>query len=75
VGEALLRRQAVTCLARWSRLKRHDIARRQAARQLRRATGDDFDLIRIRLFELTWCMDPMTCECLDAKPLRRMVSG
>ncbi len=65
----------MTRLSRWARLKRHDIARRQAARQLRRATGDDFDLIRSRLFELTWCVDPMTCGCLDSKPLRRMVSG
>ncbi len=65
----------MTRLARWSRLKRHDIARRQAARQLRRATGDDFDLIRSRLFELTYCVDALTCGCLDAKPLRRMVSG
>ena len=62
-------------LARWSRLKRHDLARQQAARQLALATGNDFDLIRERLFELTWCVDPMECECLDAKPIRKVVSG
>ena len=61
-------------LARWARLKRHDLARRQAARQLRRATGDDFDLIRERLFELTYCVDVMECGCLDAKPLRKVVT-
>lgn len=64
----------MTRLARWARLKRHDIARRQAARQLRRATGDDFDLIRERLFELEWCLDNLTCGCLDAKPIRKVVS-
>ncbi len=62
-------------LARWARLKRHDIARRQAARQLRRATGDDFDLIRERLFELRWCPSPEECECLDMVPIRKVVSG
>lgn len=65
----------MTRLARWARLKRHDLARRQAARQLRRATGDDFDLIRERLFELTYCVDAMECECLDVKPIRKVVSG
>lgn len=65
----------MTRLARWARLTRHDLARRQAARQLRRATGDDFDLIRLRLFELTYCVDVMECECLDAKPIRKVVSG
>ncbi len=65
----------MTPLARWARLKRHDIARRQAARQLRRATGDDFDLIRSRLFELTWCLSPEECGCLDVVPLRKVVSG
>lgn len=62
-------------LARWARLTRHDIARRQAVRALRSATGADFDLIRGRVFSLTWCLDPLTCSCLDAKPLRRIVSG
>lgn len=65
----------MTRLARWARLKRHDLARRQAARQLRRATGDDFDLIRLRLFELTFCLSPEACSHLDAKPLRKLVSG
>jgi hypothetical protein len=65
----------VTRLARWARLKRHDLARRQAERQLARATGDDFDLIRSRLFELTYCVDVMECGCLDAKPIRKVVSG
>lgn len=65
----------MTRLARWARLKRHDLARRQAARQLHRATGDDFDLIRERLFELTYCVDPMTCGCLDMVPIRKVVSG
>ncbi len=65
----------MTRLARWSRLTRHDIARRQAVRQLRQATGEDFDLIRSRVFELTWCLDPLTCDCLDAKPVRKLVSG
>lgn len=59
-------------LARWARLHRHDIARRQAHRYLRLATGEDFDRARVRLFELTWCLDPLTCDCLSAKPLRRM---
>lgn len=65
----------MTRLARWVRLTRHDIARRQAVRQLRRATGADFDLIRGRVFELTWCLDPLTCGCLDATPTRKLVSG
>lgn len=65
----------MTRLARWSRLKRHDLARRAVARQLRRATGDDFDLIRERLFELTYCVDPMECGCLDMVPIRKVVSG
>lgn len=65
----------MTRLARWSRLKRHDLARRQAERHLHRATGDDFDLIRLRLFELTWCVDNLTCECLDVTPIRKLVSG
>ncbi len=60
---------------RWARLTHHNLARRQAVRQLRQATGDDFDLIRSRVFELTFCLDPMDCEHLDMKPLRRMVSG
>jgi hypothetical protein len=50
----------MTRLSRWVRLTRHDLARRQAIRALRLATGEDFDLIRDRVFELT---------------LRRMVSG
>ena len=54
------------------RLHRHDLARRQAARSLRLATGEDFDRARLRLFELTWCLDPLTCDCLTAKPLRKM---
>ena len=65
----------MTRLSRWFRLTRHDLARRQAVRALRLATGDDFDLIRERVFELTFCLDPLACEHLDAKPLRRMVSG
>lgn len=65
----------MTRLAHWARLKRHDIARRQAVRQLRQATGEDFDLIRSRLFELEWCVDNLTCGCLDAPPLRKLVSG
>lgn len=65
----------MTRLSRWVRLTRHDLARRQAIRALRVATGEDFDLIRDRVFELTYCVDPMACECLDAKPIRKVVSG
>ncbi len=54
------------------RLQRHDLARRQALRSLRLAGGEDFDRARLRLFELTWCLDPLTCDCLSAKPLRKM---
>jgi hypothetical protein len=65
----------VTRLSRWVRLKRHDLARRQAIRALRLATGEDFDLIRDRVFELTWCLSPEACEHLDAVPIRKVVSG
>ena len=55
------------------RLHRHDIARRQAARYLRLAISEnDSDRARERLFELTLCRDPLTCDCLSAKPLRKM---
>lgn len=62
-------------LSRWVRLTRHDLARRQAIRALGLATGDDFDLIRDRVFELSFCLSPETCEHLDATPIRKLVSG
>ena len=65
----------MTRLSRWVRLTRHDLARRQAARALRQAIGDDFDLIRERVFELTFCLSPEACEHLDATPIRKLVSG
>lgn len=65
----------MTRLARWARLTRHDIARRQAVRALRSATGGDFDLIRGRVFELSFCLSPEDCEHLDATPIRKLVSG
>lgn len=60
---------------RWARLKHHALAERQARRMLATAAGDDFDLVRARLFELAHCPDPMECACLQAKPLRKLVHG
>lgn len=60
---------------RWARLRHHALAESQARRILATATGEDFDLVRARLFELAHCPDPMTCACLDAKPLRKLVQG
>lgn len=55
-----------------ARLKHHELALRQARRQLTGATGEDFDRLRLRVFELEFCLDPLTCGCLDAKPYRKV---
>lgn len=60
---------------RWARIRHHALLAAQARRQLELATGDDFDLVRDRLFELVYCPDPLTCSCTEAKPLRKLVGG
>lgn len=53
------------------RLKHHELALRQARRHLAYATGEDFEHLRRRVFELTYCFDPAACSCLQAKPYRK----
>lgn len=60
---------------RWARLTHHNLARRQAERMLATTAGEDFEVVRARVFELTYCPDPLDCSCLDAKPLRKLVNG
>lgn len=64
--------EALDRLARWARLKHHDLARRQAERHVREARGEDFTQARHRAFELAYCPDPLTCSCLEAKPWRKV---
>lgn len=54
-----------------ARRKHHELALRQARRHLASATGEDFEHLRRRVFELTYCFDPAACPCLQAKPYRK----
>lgn len=62
-------------IARAARLRHHQIAEHQTRRLLASATGEDFDVVRDRLFELEWCLSPGECDCLGLKPLRRIISA
>lgn len=62
-------------LSRWARLKHHALAERQARRHLALATGDTFVAARDRVLELSLCPDPLACDCLAAKPLRKLAEG
>lgn len=59
-------------IQRSARLKHHELELRQARRHLASATGEDFDRLRRRVFELQFCFDPLTCGCLEAKPYRKV---
>lgn len=62
-------------IARAARLRQHQNAEHQARRLLSTTTGEDFDVVRARLFELEWCLSPGECDCLGLKPLRRIISA
>lgn len=62
-------------IARAARLRQHQIAEHQARRLLSTVTGEDFAVVRDRLFELEWCPSPGECDCLGLKPLRRIISA